>query len=258
MALRTIDIADGFSSPSVPSEVSVTARIHDQSGVAYGPTNRLAVDIGSVSLTVSNEVEIKNDAGSPVPVNGTVAVSNFPATQPVIGTFYQATQPVSIASTVNVNTGFAQALTDTQLRATAVVVSGTFYQTTQPVSIAGTPNVNTGLVQALTDTQLRATPVPVSFSVGSTTGAISTAQKAVGTTAVRATVAGTALTSNKKRKFKPSASNSGRIWYGSSTVTISTGIEIVGVDTINLDADYSDYYLISDTIAQVVELLEVV
>lgn len=258
MALRTIDIADGFSSPSIPSEVEVTAKISDQDGVPYGPANRLAVDIGSVSLTVSNEVEIKNDAGSPVPVSGTVSVGNFPATQPVSGTFYQATQPVSIGSTVNVNTGFTQALTDTQLRATSVPVSGTFYQATQPVSIAGTPNVNTGLVQALTDTQLRATPVPVSFSAGSITGTISTAQKVVGTSAVRATVAGTALASNKKRKFKPSASNSGRIWYGSASVTISTGLEIISVDTITLDADHSDYYLISDTAAQVVELLEVV
>lgn len=47
------------------------------------------------------------------PISGTVAVSNFPATQavsiatmpttPVTGTFWQATQPVSIAATVNVS-----------------------------------------------------------------------------------------------------------------------------------------------------------
>ena len=36
--------------------------------------------------------------GVPVPVNGSVAVSNFPATQAVSGTFWQATQPVSLAS----------------------------------------------------------------------------------------------------------------------------------------------------------------
>jgi hypothetical protein len=103
----------------------------------------------------------------------------------VTGTFFQATQPVSISGSVPV-TG---ALTDTQLRATAVPVSGTvtanvsgtvpvtgtfwqatqpvsgtvavtgtFWQATQPVSIAGTVTVS----GPLTDTQLRASAVPVS------------------------------------------------------------------------------------------------
>jgi hypothetical protein len=52
-------------------------------------------------------------------------------TQPVSGTFWQATQPVS------------GPLTDVQLRATAVPVSGTFWQTTQPVSGTVTANVGT-------------------------------------------------------------------------------------------------------------------
>lgn len=66
-------------------------------------------------------------------------------TVPVSGTFWQATQPVSIASSVAV-TG---PLTDTELRAT-------------PVPVSGTVTANTGLSQPLTDTQLRATAVPVS------------------------------------------------------------------------------------------------
>lgn len=61
---------------------------------------------------------------SPVPVSGTVSVGNFPATQAVTGTFWQATQPVS------------GPLTNTELRAVAVPVSGTFWQTTQPVSVS--------------------------------------------------------------------------------------------------------------------------
>lgn len=59
---------------------------------------------------------------------------------PVSGTFWQATQPVSIAATVAVS----GPLTDTQLRATAVPVSGTFWQTTQPVSLASLPALATG------------------------------------------------------------------------------------------------------------------
>lgn len=65
------------------------------------------------------------------PVSGTVAVSNLPATQPVSGTVsvsnFPSTQAVS------------GPLTDTQLRATPVPVSGTFFQNTQPVSIATMP-----------------------------------------------------------------------------------------------------------------------
>jgi hypothetical protein len=57
-------------------------------------------------------------------------VDGSAVTQPVSGTFWQATQPVS------------GPLTDAQLRAVAVPVSGTFFQATQPVSLAtNTPDV---------------------------------------------------------------------------------------------------------------------
>lgn len=80
--------------------------------------------------------------------SGAVSVSNFPASQAVTGTFFQATQPVS--GSVSVSnfpatqpvSGTVTAtgpLTDTQLRAVAVPVSGTFFQATQPVSAASLP-----------------------------------------------------------------------------------------------------------------------
>lgn len=72
------------------------------------------------------------------PVSGTLAISNFPATQPISGT-------------VTANTGLAQPLTDTQLRAT-------------PVAVSGTVTANTGLSQPLTDAQLRAAAIPVSLA----------------------------------------------------------------------------------------------
>lgn len=81
------------------------------------------------------------------------SVSNFPASQavtgpltdaqlravavPVSGTFWQATQPVSLASVPS--HPVTGPLTDTELRATAVPVSGTFWQGTQPVSAASLP-----------------------------------------------------------------------------------------------------------------------
>ncbi len=121
------------------------------------------------------------------PVSGTVAVSSLPGglatdagllsiytrlangeahvvvdsgTLAVTGTFWQATQPVSIAGTVTTT-----ALTDTQLRASAVPVS----LSTLPALVAGTAVIGHIIVDSgsittggLTDAQLRATALPVS------------------------------------------------------------------------------------------------
>ena len=108
-------------------------------------------------VTVSNEVEVTNSTGNPIPVSGTVAldstslaalenisvtfpqsqnvnvtnaglsvsVSNLPATQPISGSVsvsnFPATQPVSLAT------------------APTTPVTGTFWQATQPVSLASAP-----------------------------------------------------------------------------------------------------------------------
>jgi hypothetical protein len=80
-----------------------------------------------------------------------VSMATAPTT-PVTGTFWQATQPVSLASTtVTGSVAVTGPLTDTQLRATPVPVSGTVTTT------------------GLTDTQLRATAVPISMATAPTT-----------------------------------------------------------------------------------------
>lgn len=90
-------------------------------------------------------------------------------------------------------------------------------------------------------------------------GTITQAQITVGTSAARATVAGTAPNANRKRLiFQPSTSNTGTIYYGGSGVTTSNGTPIIGPDKIVLDWDASDYYLISDTAGQTVSIIEVV
>lgn len=77
------------------------------------------------------------------------------------------------ATSISVDTGLSQPLTDTQLRATAVPVSGSvsvsnFPSSTEisndsgnPIPVSGTVTANTGLSQPLTDTQLRASDVNV-------------------------------------------------------------------------------------------------
>jgi hypothetical protein len=92
----------------------------------------------------------------------------------------------------------------------------------------------------------------------SNTGTVSQARITVGTSAVRATVSGGApASSRKKLLIKPTIGNSGAIYFGSSSVTTSNGMQIVGPDRLEFDGA-SDFYLISDTAGQLVEIVEVV
>jgi hypothetical protein len=89
-------------------------------------------------------------------------------------------------------------------------------------------------------------------------GTITNAQVTVGLTAVRATVSGGAPSATRKKlMIKPSTSNSGLIFLGSSSVTTANGMQIIGPDRLEFEFDSSDYYLISDTAAQTVEIIEV-
>lgn len=90
-------------------------------------------------------------------------------------------------------------------------------------------------------------------------GTITNAQVTVGTSAVRATVSGSAPNAARKKLIiKSSKNNTGSIYLGSSSITTANGLEIIGPDRLEFELDASDYYLISDTAAQVVEVLEVV
>jgi hypothetical protein len=100
----------------------------------------------------------------------TVAISNFPTTQPISasslplpnGAATAANQATIIGhidgietllgGSVTVNTGLTP-LTDTQLRATPVPVSGTFWQATQPVSADSLP-LPTGAATAANQTTI--------------------------------------------------------------------------------------------------------
>jgi hypothetical protein len=71
-------------------------------------------DTTAIAASVANI-----DGKNPALVSGRVPVDGSGVTQPVSGTFWQATQPVSIAA--------------------SVPVTGTFFQATQPVSAAALP-----------------------------------------------------------------------------------------------------------------------
>ena len=100
-------------------------------GGAKGTT--VAADITSISVDANTQALHTN-------------VTNFPASQAVTGTFYQATQPVSIATmpSTPVTGTFWQTTQPVSGTVTvgnaSLAVTGTFFQTTQPVSIATMPS----------------------------------------------------------------------------------------------------------------------
>ena len=103
-----------------------------------------------------------------IPVQGQALAAN---SLPVVLTAAQVstlTPPAQITGYALAANQQTDALTNTQIRATALPVSGAFFQTTQPVS--GTVTANTGLAQPLTDAQIRATSLPVSGSVTANVG----------------------------------------------------------------------------------------
>lgn len=143
---------------------------------------------GTVTVNTISGFATEATLAARIPANGQalmaasvpVTLASNQSALPVSGTFFQATQPVSLTSTtvtgsVAVTGTFWQAtqpvsgpLTDAQLRAVAVPVSGTvaatgtFFQATQPVS------------GPATDAQMRATPLPVAgtrSNAGSTAAA---------------------------------------------------------------------------------------
>lgn len=98
----------------------------------------------------------------------------------------------------------------------------------------------------------------INVTTETSSGTITQVQKSVGITAVRATVSGSAPSATRKKlMLKPSKNNTGSIYFGDSTVTTATGMEIIGPDRLEFALDASDYYLISDTAGQVVEIVEI-
>ena len=126
-------------------------------------SGRIPVDIGAISL---GDVEIKNDAGNPVPVSGPLTDTQLRATAvPVSGTV-TATGPLTDTQLRATAVPVSGPLTDTQLRATAVPVSGTV-AATGPLTDTELRATAVPVSGPLTDTQLRAAAVPVSGTVTS-------------------------------------------------------------------------------------------
>lgn len=105
-ALSFVDQSGNGAGPFV-SAVSIT----DASGNAFTSSNRLPVEIDASNVTLNvNSISSINVGNFPPTVNvgnfqASINIGNFPASQAVTGTFWQATQPVSLASLPALSTG---------------------------------------------------------------------------------------------------------------------------------------------------------
>lgn len=142
---------------------------------AIGSPFQAGGSIGNTAFGVNNgsgasAVNIQ-DGGNTITVDGTVSaaqsgtwtVTGAGGTFPVTGTFFQATQPVSIASSVPVtDNGGSLTVDGTVGISGSVAVTGTFFQATQPVS--GTVTANATL--AAETTKVIGTVNPPALTIG--------------------------------------------------------------------------------------------
>ena len=117
-------------------------------------------------------------------------------------------------------------------------------------------NANANLQVGDTDVSI-ANPVPTQ-PANKAAQAIVQAQITVGTTAVRLTHDAAAPDADRSYlSFRPDPNAAGRFWFGGSGVTSANGHEVFPGESIELKDDANDYYIISDTAAQSVGIVEV-
>ena len=216
---------------ATPVPVSGTVSVGNFPGTQPISAAALPLPSGAASETTQAAINTKTPAlGQALMAASTpVVLASNQSAIPVTGTFWQATQPVSIASMPS------------------TPVTGTFWQATQPVSIASW----TGL----TDTQLRATALPVSLASTTVSNTVTTSEApptAVSHALASVTTAGTRiqLTANacKSIVVKALGSNAGTIYVGGSTVSSANGFPLAAGDTVALDISNTNVVWIDSSI----------
>lgn len=138
---------------SIDSKIVVgqTTKSASQSVTIASDQNAIPVS-GTVTTTPSgtqdenikqvNGVAINIGTGTAGTGTQRVAISSdsFPASQAVTGTFFQTTQPVSLATnTPDITDRSARLLGHVTVDNASIPVTGTFFQSTQPISVATLP-----------------------------------------------------------------------------------------------------------------------
>lgn len=149
-------MADGTESGGSPADLIKTEDIGSYKlAVSKIYLGAHGVDGGAVTTSNPLPVVIQASAaviGHTIVDSGSVTVSNFPGSQAVTGTFWQTTQPVSIAtmpSTPVTGTFWQNTQPVSIATMPSTPVTGTFWQTTQPVNGTITANIGTAGTLAL-------------------------------------------------------------------------------------------------------------
>lgn len=135
----TITVSDGSGALTIDGNLTnISGTISLPTGAAtaakqpaLGTAGTASADVITVQGIASMTPLSVADGGGSLTVDGNVGISGSVA---VTGTFWQATQPVSIASSVTVADGGGSLTVDDG--GSSLTVDGTFWQATQPVSIA--------------------------------------------------------------------------------------------------------------------------
>ena len=165
----TQPVSGSVSVGNFPATQAVTGTVTVSNPTAATDVSTLSKDTSTVAITTSLGTDgttpptlagtgvrgwlrgIYEKLAGTLSITGTVGVNNFPASQAVTGSFFQATQPVSGSVSVG-NFPATQAVTGTVTVGNASLpVTGSFFQATQPVS--GSVSVgNFPVTQAVTGT----------------------------------------------------------------------------------------------------------
>ena len=117
-------------------------------------------------------------------------------------------------------------------------------------------NLNANLQVGDADVGL-ANAVPI-LAVAPAAKTVKQAQITVGVAAVRLTTDAAVPTAGRDRlDFRPDGDSSARFFYGGSGVTTANGEEVFPGESVQLLNDANDYFIISDTAAQTVGIVEV-
>ncbi len=206
--------------------------------------------------------------------NGTqvTSVNNFPATQPVSGTV-TVVQPTAanlnatVVGTVTADAGtgtFAVSAASLPLPTGAATSA---LQTTGNTSLSSiltnqTNGTQTAVVSQPTAANLNATVVGTINAKAATPTALTITQAAVavGTSAVRLTVSGSAPSATRVLLvITPDSLSTAKFYIGSSSVTPTSstrGPEITAGQSFIANSDAGDYWIVSDTAAQTVYVME--
>jgi hypothetical protein len=236
------DVASADGDGGVPSMAIQKATPADTAGTD-GDYSMLQMSAGR--LWTSSKIDTALPAGS----NNIGSFTMANASMPVTGTFWQATQPVSLGS-ISINGAIPAGVNNigsVTVANASVAVTGTFWQATQPISLgsisingaipAGVNNIGSVTVAnaslAVTGTFWQATQ-PISLGSISINGAIPAGGNNIGSVTLAASTAsiGTIVNGGGTVQLAAGSNNVGSVTLAASTASIGTVTAAAGSNNI--------------------------